>query len=756
MIESISINNVASYQNECKIDLLKKVNFFFGHNGSGKSTLAKYLYNLSLPDAEKNQAFNNCSQNGYDNAKHQILVYNEDFVHRNFIQQDIQSGIFSLNNTNEVIDKQIKVEETKQNNYKYIIETTLKNRTNILNSRKDKEYTDLREFCWNKRNKFSGFTKLSLKYSGSKDNNLNYIINTVLPNIQIPHNFDDLQEEYKRLYEFELIKVEKKIKRSLYKEIRICEEIINNQLSEVIVGNDDLDIAKLIKELGNSSWIEEGLKYVERTQSKCPFCQNETIDKILLQKFERYFDEEYKRKVNAIIENRNIYERLKVNLLSDLRHIQNQYNKNSLLSDLYIEVDSFLSNNLKIINEKILKPNERKEIVSLSTLKSKLSSVNRNIKENNFSFDNISKDRNKLTNNVWNYITNKCSNEISTYNDRLKKAEHISKLIYDLNVLFHEKVNLCRNEIEKLQGQTVNTKDAVDNINLILKNAGFDNFEIAERGEKINNISQYYLKRCDSTEEYIFKTLSEGEKNFIAFLYFYQLCIGTNDITNKGLKKIIIIDDPVSSLDSRCLFILVSLVHTLVSYDKENNGNKKELKNSSINQIFLLTHNTYFYKEVSLKYRPICTDRNHFQVQKLKGVSSIIEVHERNLIQDDYSLLWKSLIELKRKLETLDKSWNILIANNMRRILESFATFNGFGNDAWAAIKDISSNTPDVIMYNTFLSSINNDSHSAFPMDSFYYQSITNSEPETLFEIFERIFQKIGFDHYYMMIRKFS
>ena len=38
--------------------------------------------------------------------------------------------------------------------------------------------------------------------------------------------------------------------------------------------------------------------------------------------------------------------------------------------------------------------------------------------------------------------------------------------------------------------------------------------------EKINNISQYYLSRIGSNQqENIFNSLSEGEKNFISFLY---------------------------------------------------------------------------------------------------------------------------------------------------------------------------------------------------------------------------------------------
>lgn len=84
---------------------------------------------------------------------------------------------------------------------------------------------------------------------------------------------------------------------------------------------------------------------------------------------------------------------------------------------------------------------------------------------------------------------------------------------------------------------------------------------LIDEKEKINNISQYFLKRIDAEpSDNVFKTLSEGEKNFISFLYFYQLCLGTDNIDRSSKKKIIVIDDPVSSLDSQALFIVTTLI----------------------------------------------------------------------------------------------------------------------------------------------------------------------------------------------------
>ena len=110
MIERLVIKNVASYDSTgVDINTNKKINFFFGYNGSGKSTIARFLHDVTLPATEKAPEFSDCSQTGFDPAAQTILVYNEDFRNENFISKDEQRGIFSLNKTNDEIDKQITI-----------------------------------------------------------------------------------------------------------------------------------------------------------------------------------------------------------------------------------------------------------------------------------------------------------------------------------------------------------------------------------------------------------------------------------------------------------------------------------------------------------------------------------------------------------------------------------------------------------------------------------------------------------------------
>ena len=53
-------------------------------------------------------------------------------------------------------------------------------------------------------------------------------------------------------------------------------------------------------------------------------------------------------------------------------------------------------------------------------------------------------------------------------------------------------------------------------------------------------------------------TLSEGEVTFITFLYFLQWIKGSQNEEDVTQDRVIVIDDPISSLDSNILFVVSS------------------------------------------------------------------------------------------------------------------------------------------------------------------------------------------------------
>src|SRR5699024_12624684 len=66
---------------------------------------------------------------------------------------------------------------------------------------------------------------------------------------------------------------------------------------------------------------------------------------------------------------------------------------------------------------------------------------------------------------------------------------------------------------------------------------------------------------------------------------------GSNDHDKVNTSSIIVIDDPISSLDSNILFIVSNLINSLKQMIRNNDSNFK--------QLIILTHNVYFHKEIS-------------------------------------------------------------------------------------------------------------------------------------------------------------
>lgn len=755
MITKIKLNQVTSYNQEVIINDLKKVNFFFGNNGSGKSTLAKFFYNLSLDNDKRSAVFKNCSQVGFDSINDEILVFDEKFIQRNFINKNVQNGIFSLNQGNNEIDILIEKESLKINQNENYINNILKERKYLVFMQDREHFGSLKNYCFEERkNILQSFFKIRDKFPFKQTQNNYDKISEVISNNEnlFGINFKDLLSNYKKFYDDELVEIKTFISPNLYKKIRILEGKLNFILNDVIIGNNDVDVAKMINDLGIRNWVETGLNILKKDVNIqiCPFCQKETVDLHLIEQFENYFDENYKNKIAQIELLKIDYKSLMSNLLLDIKDLSVEYNSKNVVSDLYDNLKNFFEKNIRTIEQKIKSSNEKKEVDSIIIFKEAISKINTALKVHNQDFENLDSNRKQFEIDIWNYLAFHSKEQINYY--YLKKNEYALNYCFELDIENHliELISESKVKIEEWKTQTINTKGAISNINSILKNSGFDGFLIEEK-EKVNNISQYFLKRVESqSTDNVFKTLSEGEKNFIAFLYFFQLCLGSENILNSSKKKIIVIDDPVSSLDSQVLFIVTTLIHQLIA-KKGKSPNHLQLKNDTLKQVIILSHNIYFYKEVSLENRPICDDKMFYHISKINSKTKIESKGNKNDILNDYSLLWNTLKNFKG---TTDISLNITICNTMRRILESYINFTklGRGKDSWDSISTISLDNPQYYICSALISEINEGSHKVSPLDDMFFQRLVNEVPQNLFKAFEIIFKEIGEPHYDAMM----
>jgi len=262
-----------------------------------------------------------------------------------------------------------------------------------------------------------------------------------------------------------------------------------------------------------------------------------------------------------------------------------------------------------------------------------------------------------------------------------------------------------------------------------LKSYGFLNFEIVPAKEE----GFYQIQREDGSIAET--TLSEGEITFITFLYYLQLTKGglTKDEVNN--ERILVIDDPISSLDSNVLFVVSTLIKDIIQNIKSDNGN--------IKQLILLTHNVYFHKEVSFidGRTKVCNKTNFWILRTNDKVTGLQSFEMENPIQSSYGLLWQ---ELKSE----ETKSNLTIQNIMRRIIENYFKLLGkYGDDK--LIQKFESKEEQEIC-KSLISWINDGSHS---INDDLYIELQDRTIEIYKKVFKDIFKLTNHEgHYNMMM----
>ena len=359
-----------------------------------------------------------------------------------------------------------------------------------------------------------------------------------------------------------------------------------------------------------------------------------------------------------------------------------------------------------------------------------LTQANTAIAGYNETIRDLSKSKRTLTSQVWRFIVEERRTDLTTYE---ASATKLGKMIEGLGATIAEKKGERARLDVQLKGKEASitsVKPTVDEINRILASFGFTSFKLAVAGERQD---MYRIVRLDGSDAA--KTLSEGERSFITFLYFYHMLAGSTSGTGTTVEKVVVFDDPVSSLDSDVLFIVSALIRKVVSDVRAGKG--------SVRQAFVLTHNIYFHKEVSYdRDRPASgcrKDETFWVVRKRDNVSSLHH-YVFNPVKTSYELLWEDVRDSERA--------NLTIQNTLRRIVENYlVVLGGWRQDAIVALFA----GRDAQVCASLFSWINDGSHSAH--DDIYLAADDNAVQSYL-RVFEQVFEKTGhIAHYRMMMR---
>lgn len=727
MITKITINDIASFKQEQSLETDKKVNLIYGLNGVGKTTISNYLQELD------NQKFSDCSIKGFNSDDQKILVYNQNFIQKVFYNDETQKGIFTLGEDNKEAKQNIKQAESKIADLSSKLDDEQGNGLNFDYKNKHKEIgrnqIQSQEKVWkvitnDKKTGDNVFDKNNF-FQGccnTKPKLFNHISSLELSNPQ--RDINQIKQELQDLGS----KAEQRIKLTSI-ELEPFSNIENNSIFDTqIIGNDNSSVSGLIKKLDNQDWVKQGIdNYVDLgDRENCPFCQKATLDSNLVGEIKSYFDDSYQENIEKLTNIKTLYQELK-NALSLENQQRDFFTKEQKLElkNLHDGFVQTLDKNLGSINNKLNNPSKPVEILSskdqINQLNDFIVTINTEIESFNIKLDNRNETIKDLKDEFWQIQRKEYDQTISNYlttRDSLKaEQQQIQEQIDATN----KEISKQKQIISQNQSKVSNVEKTIEKINSHLLDFGIYDFKITLHNKQEKT---YKLQRGTNLKS-IFKTLSEGEKTVISFLYFVELCIG-EESQGEVKQKIVVIDDPISSLSHIYVFNVAELL-------KEHFIGK----DTEFSQCFILTHNLYFFNELITQTRNNCKNRKLFRVSK--NENSQISEMVSNEVQNDYQSYWSIV-------KNQNENNKFMVANAMRNIIEYFFGFMEKQQDLNNIFKkhELSNNK-----YQAFKRYINRESHSDLTNISDFKDFDLNK-----FQVaFKKVFKETGYeDHYKQMI----
>ncbi len=605
----------------------------------------------------RSQKYAQCSITpAIDPDKEVILVYNQDYISETFVDKDRQNGVFTLSKQNK------KAYDAIQKATQKLAELDVQDKA-IEEAQKKSDAalgaaeSHAKDKLWELKTKYSGGDRVldyCLEgYKGSKASLFTKIKDTEIKPDEALRPIETLKQDL-----IQLSSVEGKSYPLLSElpNLPIKEEDIG-LLKKVIVGNQESTISEVMDEFANAAWVRTGIQYIDKEGHRCPFCHQETITEDFLKELKNYFDESYEHDIQAL-------QLLEQTLNDTLARVapDTSFEDNPVIAPLrekyliaFQDFKASLTATLATVRLKIERPNIEQEF---SCCQAEVDAVNAIIKEAN--------------------------KQITVFNARVAKLPEVKESIkeefwkfqrkeydatlsaYDAAVKMHKKDttdnNKKKEDVEKQREQqrsiiaanqkdVVNIDEAITHINNNLQSIGITDFHIVKCEEE----NAYRISRAEEGEERVFNTLSEGEKMLISFLYFIETCTGRKAADEPEKKKIIVIDDPISSLSHIHIFNVGRLILNTFIVDQP------------FEQVFILTHSLYFFYEV--------VDANHkrrkqqqklFRISKNADGSELEEMHYHEL-HNDYETYWSIINDPNQH--------PALIANCMRNVLDYYFGF---------------------------------------------------------------------------------
>lgn len=712
MIEKILLRNVSSYSPDSTVSInpLKRVNLLYGQNGTGKTTIGNFLQTPSQA------CYSICSVEPAKTGR-EVLVYNHTFMEKNFHAVASQPGIFTLNEGNIEAEVALKAAEAEIANLTVAHDTAMEKGVNCKKAQEQAREALLDSIWKPKRD----FDNTALSYCFKSLNTRERLLDAVqrVPFVVTSDTAQGLLNEAAELSEAS----DQELPRIAPFTFQANELETDPIMQEIITGSGDSYLSALIKQLGHSDWVKQALRYEAEAKGQCPLCQ-QLLPQDFYAEIHKVFDKTYEQRLGLLQQLENQY-RGAVDQF--LRRCEAPEYQLQAIKFHVTNLHSVFQKNLQSLATKVASPSV---VITLESTAPFMAELNSEIAAEQLKIDAINaKIRNRkqyeedVKRRFWNWYRASCNAafvEFEKINNEQGRQRQVAK---DEVQTLRDQIHAQREIISQSRATITNIDQSVESINSWLRVLGLKGFALIKE-EGI--VPQYRLERPGQTEG-VFRTLSEGEKTLISFLYFLEVCNGELDTTTGKLKsdRIIVIDDPISSLSHNYVYDIASLIRRQVL-----------TPSNRFKQVIILTHNLFFFHEMT----KLLKDEKEkslamFRITKSE-YSSVVSMEERE-IQNDYQAFWQTIKDALQ-----GRTSPNVIPIMMRNILEYYFSFVHQTPSLSKALTELSEENPE---FRALYRYINRESHA----DSVNLTDFGEINPVTFVERFKDVFIKTNFESHF-------
>lgn len=720
----------------------KDYNLIYGWNGTGKTTISNIFQCLEKGKNIENEDgyFELETENGLLKSSElqnninipKIKVFNKSFVEENIFKTtgDVEP-IYIIGEVDVLKQKDI----DELNKKRTVLENEYNKHKDKLENF-EKEFDDL---CTNQarniKNTLSGKGELRyINYDKSKFKSKCYELNN-----RKNHVYEVLDSE--KVNEL-LITIHSTTKNRL-QPVNLNDLDIDQIKIKISSLTEETVVSKVIERFKEDSklnqWAREGLEIHKKKSAKiCNFCGRE-LPKNLIKELEDHFNVEYENfilKIDSQISELNNFIK-SANLLEDkMPHKDSLYDEFSIeyeqrKTELEIEINiycNFLASMIEILESKRSNPFRFPEIeidIPEIEIEEKLNKFNDLITKHNIKTNYFEKEKEEAKTMIEeSYV----AEIIEKYNSKKEIIQELKESIDNLNV----QIEVVKSRIGILESEISGHSKSADEINQKLSSY------LGHEDIKLEAKEKGYIITIRGKE---IDTISEGEKTAVAFTYFLET------LKEQGFNledSIIVIDDPVSSLDSNLLFHAFGLM-------KENIKKAK--------QIFILTHNFTFFRQVKIWFNYVDersrlpnavfymlknSYSNNLRIGVIDKLDNLLKEYE-----SEYHYLFKQVCKFSERKDK-DLEFYYHLPNIARRLLELFLAFKKpKGKNLYDKIDKMKC---DKVKKERIYRFIQTHSHGEYIEDSSEHDlSILGETPDVLKDILEAI-EMEDEEHYNQMI----